>query len=159
MKTYKEHFDNGVIKLEGFIDEKGNQGIWKYYFNSGIKWKELSYKDNVRNGLSTIWHENGNLYIQSNYVDGVLDGVWKEYYEDGMPKEVSEYKDGAIWPKDFWDEHGVQLLKDGNGKKIEKFGPLELDVYEQFFENGKFVKEVKISSIRYGSFTPDKDTE
>lgn len=159
METFSEYYDNGALKARGFKDGKGMQEKWVYYYESGALWKEVFFKDDLKHGVAIFWHENGNLYIESHNEKGKTLGSWKEYYENGKIKEIGEYKEEGYFPIDFWDESGNQLLIGGTGKKIEKFGHLELDIYEHFFENGKFVKEVKVSSARYESFIPDEDAE
>jgi len=153
MPIFKEYYDNGLLKAKGLMKEGLKQGKWMFYFESGEVQMEINYKDDIQDGEFKRWYTNGNLAVESFYIGGRNDGCWKDYYETGNIKEIGEYQNGVYIPIEFWDEKGVQLLKDGTGKKIEKFGYLELDVFEQYFEKGKFIKEVKISSMGYGGFT------
>ncbi|MDP4247803.1 MAG: hypothetical protein Q8932_18330 [Bacteroidota bacterium] len=154
MELIKEYYDSGLLKASGLMQENLKQGKWMYYFESGEIQMEIRYKNNIRDGEFRRWYTNGNLAVESFYVGGSNAGYWREYYENGNIKEIGEYKDGTYIPNDFWDEGGNQLLKNGTGKKIEKFGHLELDIFEHYFENGKFIKEVIISSAQYRGFTP-----
>lgn len=154
MELVKEYYDNGLLKAKGLMKENLKQGKWMFYFESGEIQMEINYKNDIQEGEFKRWYTNGHLAIESFYVGGSNDGYWKEYYENGSIKEIGEYKSGEYIPIDFWDEGGVQLLKNGTGKKIEKFGYLELDIFEHYFEKGKFIKEVKISSAQYRGFTP-----
>lgn len=144
MSLHKEYYDNGILKSEGKISNNLKEGLWIYYKENGIKEKEINFKKNLENGQWRMWNENGTLYIEQNKVNGKSEGYWKEYYDDGRIKEIGEYIKDKYYPIDFWDENGIQLLKGGNGKKIEKFGFSGLDVYEHYFENKIFIKEVKI---------------
>ena len=73
-------------------------------------------------------------------------------------KESGTNANGEYHPLEYWDEQGNQLMRDGTGKKIEVYGAMGLDIYEQYFENGKFIKEVKISEkYSIGKFKPKKD--
>jgi antitoxin component YwqK of YwqJK toxin-antitoxin module len=154
MELVKEYYDSGLLRAEGLVKGNLKQRKWMFYFESGKIEMEIEYKNGIEEGQFKRWYTNGNLEVESFYVGGIIDGYWREYYEDGKIKEIGEYKSGEYIPIDFWDERGTQLLKNGTGKKIEKFGYLELDIFEQYFENGKFIKEAKISSARYGGFTP-----
>ncbi|HTN08282.1 hypothetical protein [Agriterribacter sp.] len=152
MALAKKYYDSGVLKAEGIMQNGLKEGKWIYYFESGIKHREINFNNDVENGEWKMWHENGNLYLEQNKIHGRSDGYWKEYYESGELKEIGEYKNGEYFPIDFWDEGGNQLLKNGTGTKIEKFGHLELDIYKQYYKESKFIKEVKISSAQYGKF-------
>jgi hypothetical protein len=71
-------------------------------------------------------------------------GLQKKYYQNGKLMEVGEYTNESYIPHDFWDENGNQLLKNGTGKRTVKYGYLESDIYEEYYEDGKFVKEVRV---------------
>jgi antitoxin component YwqK of YwqJK toxin-antitoxin module len=154
MSIIKEYYDNGNLKAEGITLNGLKEGIWTFFFERGNVCKEINYSEGMENGIWKMWHENGNLYIEQNKIDGKSVGYWKEYYESGATKEIGIYDNNEYIPIDFWDESGNQLLKEGTGKKIERFGSLGLDVFEHYFENGKFIKEIKISSGEYGKFIP-----
>lgn len=145
MNSTKEFYENGKLKATGLLQEGKKNGKWLYFTETGDKFREIEYLDGVENGEWKMWHENGNLYIEQYKINGKSKGLWKEYYENGKPKEIGEYKDDGYFPIDFWDENANHLLKDGTGKKIEKFGALEADIYEHYFKDGKLIKEVKIS--------------
>jgi len=153
MPIVKEYYDNGSLKAQGIKKNGLKEGKWIFYFEGGKLFREIQFHNDIENGEWRMWHESGGLYLEQMKKNGKSDGYWQEYYENGNLKEKGEYKDGAYHPIDFWDQEGVQLLKNGTGKKIEKFGYSELDVYEQYFEEGRFIKEVKISSAQYGGFT------
>ena len=144
MNVNCQYYPNGVLKEKGAMFLGLKEGIWKCYFESGAIEKEIDYKNNIKNGIYYRWFENGNLAIEALYKNGNLIGMWKEYHENGQLKEVGKYVDSEYTPIDFWDEMGNQLLKNGTGKKIEKFDYLELDVFEHYFENGKFIKEIRL---------------
>jgi antitoxin component YwqK of YwqJK toxin-antitoxin module len=145
MEKHVEYFEGHKLKKsEGIIKNGLKEGLWLYYYPNGRIQKEIFYKNNKENGSWTMWHENGQKYIEQNKSDGLSDGKWVEYYENGSLKEIGVYINGDYHPKDFWDDNGVQLLINGSGKKIEKFGVSEIDVFEQHYINGKFIKEIRI---------------
>lgn len=144
MKKVKEYYTGNCVKAEGHIENGRREGLWIFYYQNGRKSKEINYKMGVENGNWLMWHENGNLYIEQVKINGKSNGIWKEYYENGKIKEIGEYVEDNYIPKDFWNETGEQLLTNGNGKKIEKFGADLVDVFEHYFENGKLIKEVRV---------------
>lgn len=151
-----EYYDNGSIKGTGIASDGIKEGQWLFYHQSGKLWKKGSFQNGDEDSLWTIWHENGHIHLEYNMTKGVIAGISKEYYENGRIKQIAEYIDGEYFLIDFWDEKGNQTLKNGTGKKVEAFGNSGLDVYEQFFVDGKFIKEAKISSVNYGNFVAFK---
>jgi antitoxin component YwqK of YwqJK toxin-antitoxin module len=155
----REYYTNGILKATGLILNGVREGKWLFYYESGQLQREVNYSKGIEDGAWKMWHENGNLYLDQFIENGHTKGIWREYYENGRIKEVGEYIDGEYWPNDFWSEEGTQLLKNGTGKKIERFGYSGLDVFEHFYENGKLVKEVKVSTAKFGSFRPSSGTD
>lgn len=139
---------------EGSITNGLREGKWHFFYDTGRICKEISFHKGVEDGQWKMWHENGNLYLVQCKENGSTVGVCSEYYENGQIKEVGEYINESYYPLDFWTEAGEQLLKRGTGKKIEKFGYLELDVVEQYYQEGRFVREEKVSSAKYNNFKP-----
>ena len=135
------------------------EGKWFFYYENSEVYKEINFLNGVEDGECKMWHENGNPYLVQYKKNGQTTGIWKEYYENGRIKEVGEYINGEYFPYDFWNEEGQQLLKEGTGKKIEKFGHLELDIVEQYYSEGRFIREEKVSSAQYGSFNPQSKKE
>jgi len=144
MKNIKEYYSENCIKAEGWLKDDKKEGLWLFYYPDGKKNREINYENGIENGIWRMWHENGNLYIEQNKINGKTKGLWKEYYENGKIKEIGEYLEDSYTPKDYWDEEGNQLLKNGTGKKIEKFGAGLIDIFEHYFEDGKFIKEIKL---------------
>ena len=72
----------------------------------------------------------------------------------GNQPKKQNIQTGEYYPNNFWDEKGEQLLKNGTGKVIRKFGPTEAEIFEQYFENGEYLGEKKISGAIYGKFKP-----
>jgi hypothetical protein len=131
METFKSFYNNGQLEKVGELINKQKQGLWTHYYENGLKRLEITFKDNK------------------------YDGALREWYEDGQIAEEGEYKNGEYIVLNFWTEDGKQLLKDGTGMTIRKFGSTQGDVYEQYFDKGIFTGEKKITSVTYGKFIPD----
>ena len=110
-----------------------------------------------KHGKFIRYFDNGQIAIISTYVHGKSHGQWKEYYENGQIAEEGEYIDGEYHVTNFWVETGDQLLVNGTGKVIRKYSPTEGEVFEQYFDNGKFTVEKKISGASYGKFMRDAE--
>jgi len=135
MEIFKSFHNNGQLEKVGELINKQKQGLWTHYYENGLKRLQVTFKDDKYDGALTEW------------------------YEDGQIAEEGEYKNGEYIVLNFWTEDGTQLLKDGTGKTIRKFGTSQSDVYEQYFDKGTFTGEKKISGITYGKFTPDNKND
>jgi len=143
---YKEEFEEDSFVGRGFLEDGKKEGTWHYFYDTGELKQLIDYVAGIQHGTYKFLSKNGVILIESTYVAGEVDGVWREYYEDGRLKEIGKYHNKEYFPIDFWDNDGNQLLKNGTGKKIEVYGSSTLeDVYEQYFTDGKFIKEIKIN--------------
>lgn len=131
--------------------------IQKTYFSNGQIQTICDIVNGEKHGEFTRYFENGQIAIISTYVHGKSHGSLKEYYENGQIAEEGEYINGEYEVTNFWLESGEQLLRKGTGKTIRKYGAFDEDIYEQYFDNGKFVGEKKIGGIGYGKFKPDTE--
>jgi antitoxin component YwqK of YwqJK toxin-antitoxin module len=155
--TYHEEFEDGVFIGKGLLENGQKEGTWHYFYDTGELKKEVDYVNGVEHGLYKLFGKDGTLLIYANQTNGELNGEWREYYEDGRLREIGQYNNNEYSPIDFWDEGGKQLLKHGTGKKIEIYGINSMvDVYEHYFEDGKFVKEIKISGYTILGFGSER---
>jgi len=152
MKEIVKYYEDGKLKEKGLANKKGKQGKWQFYNENGSLFIEAEYKDDEEHGVFIRYFEDGKIAIKSNFKNGVREGHGIEYYENGHAREEWIYESGEYSPINFWDEKGNQLMKDGTGKKLEEFHS-GLKV-EQYFENGRAIKEVKLNTISYGKFIP-----
>ena len=111
----------------------------------------------MKQGLWLYYYENGKKRLEINFKDDKYEGAWTEWYENGQIAEQGEYLNGEYFVRNFWDETGNHLLVEGTGKTIRVFGASDEDIYEQYFENGNFLHERKISGVVYGKFSPNGD--
>jgi antitoxin component YwqK of YwqJK toxin-antitoxin module len=152
---YHEGFEDGLFTGRGFIEDGQKEGTLYYFYDTGELKQEIEYANGVEHGAYKFFGKDGKLLISSTNVNGLLNGEWREYCEDGRLKEIGQYNNNEYSPIDFWDQEGNQLLKNGTGKKIEEYGANALiDIYEQYYNNGQFVKEIKVQGYTYLGFTP-----
>jgi antitoxin component YwqK of YwqJK toxin-antitoxin module len=154
---YFEEFENESLIGKGFIKKGKKEGLWSYFYDTGELKKEVEYINGIEHGKYKFFGKNGSLLFIGFYVNGSFNGEACEYYENGQLKETGEYRNNDFFPRDFWDREGNQLLINGTGKRIQEYGesPL-LDVYEQYYEGGEFIKEVKIKGYTVLGFTKKK---
>ena len=127
------HIESGRIFSEGnYVDNK-KQGVFKYYFDddSGNLHSEITFKDDVENGLQKYYWENGKIRREGNVIDGKEDGIWKIYDENGELKGSTDGENFKIKYKDNHENGKIRYEGDLN-KKGEKIG-----LHKEWFKNGR----------------------
>ena len=135
----------------------GKQGEWLFKDQDGRVRVIAHYLNNQKHGSYFTFYPNGQIEMDGQHENGVHSGEWKDYYENGQIKQEAHYIGKEFFPTNFWLENGAQLLINGTGKTIEAFGESGHEVVEFHFLNGVFVKEVKLTDVRYGNFIPKDD--
>ncbi len=131
--------------------------IEKTYHSNGQIKTICDTVNGEKHGEFIRYFDNGQIAIISNYVHGKSHGQWKEYYENAQLAEEGEYVNGEYNVTNFWIETGEQLLLNGTGKTIRKYGASQGDIYEQYFDKGQYTGEKKIAEVSYGKFIPDTE--
>ena len=107
-KVYGYFGKEGKKLTKVYIGELVNgkkEGIWTWWYSTGTKIDEMTYKDGEPNGLYTYWNEDGKKESEGTYKDWKKDGKWTRWYENGQ-KMVETYKDGVLDGKlTYWYEH------------------------------------------------------
>lgn len=139
--AYTIFYDQSKNKVsEGNVIGKVYDGEWKYYHKaSKVLMITENYKKGKLEGLRTVFYPNSKVAEEIFYKNGLKDGVYKKYGQNGILLEQTifknnEYNGDAV----FYDSDGVAASKGKflNGKKVGKW---------QFFEKGKWIKEVNMS--------------
>ena len=120
-----------------------NTPIIEYYTSGQIK-KSGQTINGQKERHWIVYHENGNKYLDGHFDNNRHAGKWLEWYENGQLAEDGEYVNGEYFVYNFWLETGEQILKNGTGKTVKRFGAGDVDIIEQYFENGKFLREKRI---------------
>ncbi len=89
---YVEKYNNGIIKMHGYIAGGMRHGQWASFYPSGNPWSEVVYIRGKRNGRTTSWHENGQLRYSGFYKDDAEAGKWKYFDESGKLAQEVDYK-------------------------------------------------------------------
>lgn len=104
--TYKEWFENGVLKLETQIingtadlttaDEKTwlFEGCSKVWNEEGNLIAEIPYVKGSLEGVSIYYHNNGNVWKRTPFSKGKVEGVYEIYLENNELLQTVEYVNG-----------------------------------------------------------------
>lgn len=92
---YKGYDISRTIIAEGLYDIRGGKkGEWSYYNTYGALIEKGDYKENLIDGVYTLYHPNGEKKDISTYKEGVLQDYEAIYYPFGQLNSQSHYKDG-----------------------------------------------------------------
>ncbi|MDQ7815859.1 MAG: TonB family protein [Melioribacteraceae bacterium] len=92
-------------------------GISRSFYPNGIPKSEISYVNDILDGLSLFYYSNGNLKSEKNYSRGKLVGFVREYFITGLLMEEYFLREG---------------IKDGSHRVYFENGALkELIIYEK----------------------------
>lgn len=164
VQIYKEYHENSPnIKISGFMSDKGQQGVWKWYSKEGIViitgkyedsrqvgiWKEFhddgkkifkidNYVNGLREGLSKTFYDNGNLITEVNYSNGKKEGEVINYYKGGKIKGKLTYlHNKQVGPFSLYFENeklGSEGFFTNEGKKT--------GIWKNYFADGTLNEEI-----------------
>jgi TonB family protein len=128
---------NGKNESAGKVKNYKKQGLWKYWSETGVLTKTITWKDDVQNGLYTEYYADGKKSVEGNYVSGAKDGTWYSWYSDGKVMSKLNYKYAKCDDAECYD--GVQQYWYENGQLREqtKYVNFRLVYREKWYANGK----------------------
>jgi len=81
--AYTEIYDNGQVKIEGFLKNGVRVGQWMSYYSTGLRWSENMYRDGMLDGRSVTYYDNGHLRYEGFYIEDKKAGIWQFYDDSG----------------------------------------------------------------------------
>jgi antitoxin component YwqK of YwqJK toxin-antitoxin module len=92
-------YAGGKLEQKGTYDKKGRaQGVWKWYYESGVLIREESYINGKREGEMKDYDEEGKIILQGSYVDNMKEGKWT--YQTADYLEYGSYTNDE--PDSLW---------------------------------------------------------
>ncbi len=114
--------DYGEKKGEGLIDSLGKKiGKWILYYNTGEKFAEGYYKNDLPDSLWIFYYRNGSIMQKGKYIEGYPVGKWIMYYPNGKVLKKEFYSSDGLTEGDYYEfsPEGDTIVKGKyeNGKK------------------------------------------
>lgn len=111
---------NGVKASQGKVRNYKKTGTWSYWNDKGQLIQQVSYKNNVLNGIAIDYYDGKQKSSEGNYVDGQKDGAWQQWYKSGKQLSHNFYLKGQYEGlQRSWYENGT--LRE---ESIYKYGVL-----------------------------------
>ena len=126
----KEMYKNGSVKTEMTYKDDILEGVAKGYYETGeIEW-EQTYVDNKVNGIAKSYRKNGQLEAVVNFADDKENGEALFYNEDGNLVKKVVFNNGVEISTKEYDEYGNLFTPELNivWEAMEKAANGELDM-------------------------------
>lgn len=140
----EDYYSSGQIQMVGLSKSKDSlikEGVYEYFLENGTKSKNITYKNNLKNGEFKLYHDSGNLKEKGFYKNDKLTNKNIQYFENGIISREAEFKKGTYHGNmTYYNDAGI-LIGNGKTKNDEWDGK-----WTQFDDSGK-----KISEIIYGN--------
>jgi antitoxin component YwqK of YwqJK toxin-antitoxin module len=98
--------DGEEVKTTGIIPN----GTVKHYCGYGATW-EITYKNNLAEGVSKMYDKSGKLRFKSKYKKGKLNDVSTVYYADGKLMREMHYQNGRLITIKEYEKNGALILE------------------------------------------------
>ncbi len=141
-KNGASFFRVGAVDSLGMFTDR----IYDFHIDS-IKQMKGQYSKGMKDGVFFYFHRNGYYETAGMYNNDVPVGKWQHFYANKQLKMEERYDMGNHTVENFWDESGLQTIKNGNGIFYEKHDAIT------FKETGYYKNGLK-DSIWKG-FLPD----
>jgi antitoxin component YwqK of YwqJK toxin-antitoxin module len=112
--VYKVYYDSlkTILDYTGEINNQKRTNKWTWFYENGIKKREINYQDGVYHGQLISYYPSGQQSVVMSFIQGVQNGSTTRWYQDGAKKFEGGYLNGnpsGVWK--FWKADG-SLLKE-----------------------------------------------
>ena len=129
-------YDTGIKKSEGNYIDNEQDGLWSYFANDGSIDEEISFSNGKEDGRSTLWLTPEEKQEEKFYKNGKLDGP-STFWENGYRSTMTTYKsDSPEGPWVIWFSNNDQIKEQGFHQKGIREG---LTTY--YYEDGTMQRE------------------
>ncbi|WP_185968909.1 toxin-antitoxin system YwqK family antitoxin [Carboxylicivirga sp. M1479] len=148
------YHENGIQQDSGRYENGRMTGLWKSWYTNSQLLQEGLYNRSLQEGLWLSYHENGKLASEGQMKENNATGQWKIYSESGdLESIITHESPERLVIENVWDEHGQQLVKDGNGTFYTYYASgqvlatgqvkdgLKSGKWLSYFENGQVQEE------------------
>jgi len=121
----EKFYENGVLQYRGLIKKGVTNGLWEYYYETGLPQARSYYLDELNTDSVLCWYESGKMKRQMIEID-TSKNYWHnvDYYENGR-KMIECYQ--------YLEQKGNFIL---NG------------TFKEWFQNGRQKFEINLKDNR-----------
>ena len=120
---FKEYYENGNLKAEGWISEKKKAGYWKFYFENGAIAHQGHYESDRKDNYWYYFFENGQVEKEGHYSTGSALNWWIYYNQKGHIIHKCQLDKGIKngYCLKYSDQKLISAEKYQNGQKIDEW--------------------------------------
>ncbi len=105
-------WETGRVYAKGTIEDGLRQGLWTFWYRSGVKQMEGLYKDGVQQGEWTKWWTNGTMATQGSFEGGWMHGKWIDCFDSGEIAQESHWEKGRrTGTTTVWDKRSGEVVR------------------------------------------------
>jgi antitoxin component YwqK of YwqJK toxin-antitoxin module len=111
---YKVYYDSlkTILDYSAEINNQKRVNTWTWFYETGIKKREITYEDGRYNGQVISYYPNGQKSVEMSFSGGVQNGLITRWFSSGIKKLEGSYlsaNPSGVWK--YWKEDG-SLLKE-----------------------------------------------
>lgn len=84
-------YENGQLKMVGYLENGKREGLWRAYYPTGVKWSEGEFKNGKNHGTSKVYYQNGASRYEGFYIEGQRAGKWFFWNENSQLVKNIDY--------------------------------------------------------------------
>ncbi len=88
---YTEIYDNGQVKIDGWMKDDKRVGLWISYYENGVRWSEDEFRDGMKDGRTVSYYPNGIMRYRGTYIEDTKAGTWQFYDDSGKLVEEKDF--------------------------------------------------------------------
>lgn len=117
-ETKKSYYKDGKLKTAVEFKNCKRHGSYLWYYPSGKKKIESSYKEGKQIGVNRQWHKNGNLAEETPYnKEGKKHGTGKKWFENGTQSYEIEYRNNKqVKTSEFYETGNLKFFRERTEK-------------------------------------------
>ncbi len=122
---YKQFYNDGkTIKIEGNVEAGLPNGIWRSYYPDAKLKSVVNYKMGDISGEAFFYYDKSpeTKLAEMTFNEDLLEGLYTEYWQNGAVKAELEYEDGKLYGKAKYYYPNGKIKVEGKYKKGEKKG-------------------------------------
>ena len=113
---FKNYFENGQIKSEGWLEHNKKTKYWHFYYNNGNLKSKGHYNNNLKTGYWYYYNDENTVTSEGYYTKNEKNGWWKNYKGDTIEEVeyINSKKEGLSIYKVKGKPVKAEYYKNGN---------------------------------------------
>jgi antitoxin component YwqK of YwqJK toxin-antitoxin module len=146
----QDNWTSGELKMKGSFKDKWlteKTGVFNWYYKNGLLQKEITFLEDVSDGILTNWYENGQLQFKAEFSKGNLMNILELYTSNGLKLDKGNLIKGNGFIYGY-NENGEKTSREEyqNGKLDGEYIVYDIDEKEEsrhLFNEGLYLRKIE----------------